>query len=286
MDAVLLIGCHAEGAPMPGRRPALPSMHDRPEAGQVAGSLLRRLGSCARDSGQTGIPMITVYQIPGAWGLSSLSPFCMKVTTALAWLGVDYAVKFGDPRKGPFGKVPYIRDEDVVVGDSELILRHIKERHGFSLDDNLNHEGRAVAHAVKRMVEEDLYWVAVYARWFTSAGWGVLRPVLLTDLLGLVRPIVNKAIRRGLARQLHAQGVSTLPETDIWKKGEADLGAVEGLLGDKPFLTGARPCSTDASLFGLLANIVKAPADSPLQRYVLTSPRLSGFVARAENWKR
>jgi len=50
--------------------------------------------------------VIDLYQLDGAWGSSSVSPFCIKAETYLRMSGTPFTTKFGDPRKGPRKKVP------------------------------------------------------------------------------------------------------------------------------------------------------------------------------------
>ena len=62
--------------------------------------------------------MLKLYRFPGAYGLESLSPFCVKLEVYLHLAGLDYeAVEFTNPRQAPKGKGPYIEDGAVRLGD-------------------------------------------------------------------------------------------------------------------------------------------------------------------------
>lgn len=60
--------------------------------------------------------------------------------------------------------MPYIEDEGQVIADSGFILDYLKATYGDPLDSRLTAQERAVALGFRRLLEENLYWVAVYSR--------------------------------------------------------------------------------------------------------------------------
>ena len=63
--------------------------------------------------------MIKLVQFYPALGVRSLSPFCLKLETYLRLAGIDYeVVRSNDARRAPKGKLPYIIDGDLTIGDS------------------------------------------------------------------------------------------------------------------------------------------------------------------------
>ena len=54
----------------------------------------------------------------------------------------------------------------------------------------------------------------------------------------------------------------------------ADLQVLSNLIDDDRFLFGAEPASTDASVYGFVANIYFYDIDTPLKRFVLSQTRL------------
>ena len=52
---------------------------------------------------------------------------------------------------------------------------------------------------------------------------------------------------------------------EIYAIGIADLTALSDFLADKPFFFGNEPTSLDASAYGILANILGTPFNSPLK---------------------
>src|SRR5437870_12243490 len=116
--------------------------------------------------------MIQLYQFPTALGIPNLSPFCMKTEVWLRLAGLDYEIKWTpNPGKGPKGKLPFIKDRDKVVADSQNIIEHLEKAYSVNLDAGLSAEQKAIAHAFTRMLGEHTYFALVYYRWIDPAGW-------------------------------------------------------------------------------------------------------------------
>ena len=50
---------------------------------------------------------LTAYHLPGAWGLPSVSPFCLKLDAWLRIAGIEHeSVTATTPFGGPKGKAP------------------------------------------------------------------------------------------------------------------------------------------------------------------------------------
>ena len=69
------------------------------------------------------------------------------------------------PRAAPTKKIPYIDDGGTIIGDSGLIVDHLKKKYGDALDAKLTADQRALGHLLRRTLEESLYFVGLYARW-------------------------------------------------------------------------------------------------------------------------
>ena len=109
--------------------------------------------------------MIKLHQFGPAWGLTTASPFCQKLETYLRMAGVPHqVVRERDTRRAPKGKLPYIEEQDGrLLADSGFIIAHLKVTQGDPLDGWLSPEQAAQAHAARRLLEDSLYWVGVYA---------------------------------------------------------------------------------------------------------------------------
>ncbi len=115
----------------------------------------------------------------------------MKVETYLRMSGLDYRIVPGaNIMKAPKGKMPWIEDDGHVVADSGFILDYLKARYGDALDAHLTAEERAIALALRRLLEENLYWAVLCVRWFTPEGWALTRDAFFGSLPPVLRQLV------------------------------------------------------------------------------------------------
>lgn len=225
--------------------------------------------------------MIKLYQFPPAFGLPNASPFCMKLETYLRMAGLPYEIpRHADLMKSPKGKMPYIEDAGKAIGDSALIIAYLKATYGDSLDAGLSPAERAVSLAFHRLLEENLYWTMVYARWMEESGWQLSREAFFGKLPAPLKWIVPPLARRGLKKELWGHGMGRHSRDEIYAIGCADLTALADFLGDKAFFMGAQPTSLDAAAYGFLANLLWAPVDSPLKQHALKYPKFEAYCQR------
>jgi glutathione S-transferase len=231
-------------------------------------------------------PKIILYQPPGRpFGLPNLSPFCVKLECYLRMAGVPYEVRPANMLKAPKGKIPYVDLDGQLVGDSQLVIERLERTRPTPLDAGFSPEARAVGHAVRRMLEEGLYFVAVYLRWARDDGFAVLRPEfvkLLPPPLRMLLPLIRRKVRKSL----HSQGTGRHSDAEIQAMGMADLTALAAVLGERPFLMGERPGSWDATVYAFMESIGGFPLDSDVRRHLLGQANLVAYRdrVRAAYW--
>ena len=226
--------------------------------------------------------MITLCQFTTepVWGINP-SPFCMKVENYLKLSRLPYRTQSTLPMKAPKGKLPYIIEEDGrAIPDSGQIIAHLEATRGAPLDGGLSPAERARGHLIRRTCEESLFFVALYSRWFDEPGWSVLKPLFFGRMAPPLKWIIPAVVRRGLRRDLLGQGTLRHARDDIYALGCADLDALAVALGDQPFFLGDRPTSVDACVHAFVANILKAPIETPLKAQAANLPGLVGFTER------
>jgi len=227
---------------------------------------------------------IIVHHIPGAWGLPSISPFCLKLETCLKMGGIPYrSVTDATPFRAPKKKLPWIEHNGRSIGDSGFILEYLERALGLDLNAGLSAEEKGVSQAMKRLMEENLYWVMVYDRWMVDRNWSVFRDIVLGGIPQPVRTLMAPAARRGVRRQLKGHGIGLHSEPEIHSIGIRDISAISDFLGGKKFLMGDRPTEIDAVAYGLLANILKSPLESPVKDEGLQRKNLPEFLATMEH---
>ncbi|HQR53685.1 MAG TPA: glutathione S-transferase family protein [Burkholderiales bacterium] len=239
----------------------------------------------SRPAGERTLPLITLFQFEPAFGLPNASPFCMKVETYLRMTGLEYRIA---PRasimQAPKGKMPWIEDDGHVVADSGFIIDYLKERYGDPLDARLTPQERAVGLALRRLLEENLYWSGLmYDRWLTTEGWKLTRDAFFGGLPPPLRPLVATVARRGMRKELWGHGMGRHSAEEIQAIGRADLTALADFLGDTPYFMGERPTSLDACAYAFLANLLWAPLETPLQAHAQNYPQLEAYCRRMRN---
>lgn len=224
--------------------------------------------------------MIILHQPPPVWGLPSMSPFCAKLETYLRMTKLEYKVVAGNPIQAPKGKIPYISIDGKIMGDSGLIIEFLKEKYGDPLDKNLSDIEKAQALALRRMVEEHLYFAGAWFRWSLPESWEYVRKFFLTLLPPIIGPLILKKIKKDFMQNMHGQGMGRHTQEEILSLAKQDLKAISLLLGDKLFFLGDTPTSIDATMYGFLIQMIWVPWQSPIKEYALSLPNISTYCER------
>ena len=231
---------------------------------------------------------IKLHKFGEAWGIADPSPFCLKAESFLREANIAYEVVPFDPSrsfaKAPKGKLPFIEDEDgTIVGDSTLIIRRLSQQRDIDLDGPLSDQQRAVSLAFRRMLDEHLYWVGVYFRWFDEPGWSVVRQTFFSRIQWPLRPLMVMMGRRKIASALRAQGTGRHSPDEICRLGFEDLQALSRLLAHDTYFFGTeRPTLLDIWAHAFVAEIIAPPIDSPLKQATLGLGNLSDHFERLQ----
>jgi glutathione S-transferase len=228
--------------------------------------------------------VITLYQFAPAWGLPNASSFCLKLETYLRMAGIPYEIAAdADMRKAPKGKLPYITDGDKTIADSNLIIEYLKATYGDPLDAHLSQAEQAIALAMRRLIEENLYWVVVYSRWQDPVNWPKTNAVFFGELPPVLRTVIPVLARKSTFESLRGHGMGRHTAAEVYQIGLTDLNALADFLADKLFFMGDQPTSLDASAYGLLANILWAPLVSPLKDRAEALTNISAYCQRMKD---
>lgn len=215
------------------------------------------------------------------WGLPSASPFVLKLETWLRMAGIAYeSVALTRPPASRSGKIPYlIRADGSLLADSGVIIETLAAERGIDLGGR-DAAVEARAHLVLRTVEESLYFVQVWERWWDDAHWPTTRDAYFRALPGGLRHLVGAGMRRRVKRDLWGQGIARHEPARIAAIGAADLAALAGALGGHPYFGGESAALVDASAYGSLAGILAYPVDTSLQAALKQYPVLLDYVER------
>jgi glutathione S-transferase len=87
-------------------------------------------------------------------------------------------------------------------------------------------------------------------------------------------------VRKQVKRTLYGQGLGRHSKEDLEYFAEKDFAALDGLLGDKPYMMGDRLCSVDATVYGGLSSIYYPDFDTRLKAIALGHPHLAAYCDR------
>jgi glutathione S-transferase len=212
----------------------------------------------------------------------NVSPFTLKLETWLKLSGIDYqVVNLRTPGQAPKGKLPFIEDEDGKrIGDSTLIIDHLKRTRKIDPDHELTERQRAEAISLQRLFENHFYFVGLFSRWIDPIGWASVKPAFFGSLPPGVRDLVAGLVRRQMRRDLKGQGMGRHSQEEIYAMGRADLRTIAVHLGNRSYFFGDGPTTIDAIAYGFLANVYFIPIETELKRIALEFDNLRLYSER------
>lgn len=211
--------------------------------------------------------MLTLYSWPDLFGVADNNPFGLKVYAFMRLAGLEFEHRHVlDPSAAPRGQLPYLRDDDEIIGDSDVIITHLTKRFDLRIDSD-HSPGQSNLDFLVRRTLDDLYWPMSYSRWRDERYW----PDFLAAMRAQHPEIAMselEAARAYNAQRYHFQGIGRYAPEDVYARGIADLRVVADLIGEQGFMFGPQPSTVDAAIYGCVANIFFYDIDTPLKRYV------------------
>ena len=224
--------------------------------------------------------MLSLHQPPPAWGLPNMSPFCVKLETYLKMAQIPYEKKPGSPMNAPQGKIPFIKDDGVKMGDSGFIIDYLVKKHGDKLDSHLTPEQKARALSLRRQIEEHTYFATAWLRWHDADSWKYVEEFFL----GLMPPVLGRFILKGLRkkflRQIAGQGIGRHSRSEIIELAKTDIASFSDSLGQQQFFAGDKPSAIDATMYGFLIQILWVPWDSEVKQFARSKQNLLSYCDR------
>jgi glutathione S-transferase len=224
---------------------------------------------------------IVLHQFSPNWGLPNSSPFCMKLETYLRMAELPYELVFEDKLdKAPKKKMPYIEDDGQKIGDSNLVIEYLQKKYGDRTDAHLSPTDRAISLAMRRLIDENLYWCIVYSRWIDEKNWPITRAAYFGNLPPILNQLLPPLIRKSTVKNLLGHGMGKHSATEVYEIGCRDIQALSDFLGDREFFIGDRPTILDATAYASIANLIKIPMESPLKTKTEGLANLVSFSER------
>ena len=217
--------------------------------------------------------MITLYSYPELFGVADNNPYGLKVFAFLKLSRLPFRHEhIFDAKSAPRGQLPYIDDDGEHVGDSDAIIAHLIRKYRLTIDDALTGAQRTTAHLIRRMLD-DLYWVMSYSRWRDSRFWPLFRDEILRTHPSVTEAGMEQARQYNFERYRY-QGIGRYEPDAVFERGLSDLRVLADLMPASGFFFGPAPTSTDAGIYGFVANIYFYKIDTPLKEFVVSRPNL------------
>jgi len=195
--------------------------------------------------------------------------------------GIPYASEANaDPRKSPKGKVPWIEDDTLVLGDSSFIRDYLTDKHQVQLDAGLTAAERATGHCITRMLTETFYWYIIPARWIEPQNWALYKQYFLKILPPVVGSLMLPMIRKSVKSQIKGQGIGRHTSEEIWQMCRADIDALASLLGAQDYFFGNTLTAVDGDVYTFVSALLFPPFETPGRIYLQMQENLVGHCRR------
>jgi glutathione S-transferase len=217
--------------------------------------------------------MLTLYSYPDLCGVADNNPFGLKVYAFMHLCRLPFLQQhILDTKQAPRGQLPYLTDDDQLIGDSDAIIAYLKHRHSLSIDDGLSEEQKNLDFLIRRTLD-DLYWSMSYSRWKDERYWPQFRKIVLTTHADISAGDMEAAHDYNEKRYYY-QGIGRYEPEKVYDRGIANLRVISDLLGQNNFMFSATPRSVDAAIYGFIANIYFYDILTPLKELVLSRSNL------------
>jgi glutathione S-transferase len=147
-------------------------------------------------------------------------------------------------------------------------------------DAHLSARDRGISLAMRRLIDENLYWCMVYSRWIDEPNWPITRSEYFGNLPPIVKQLLPGLLRKNVRKSLAGHGMGKHSQDEIYAIGARDLMALSDFLSDNQFFFGDRPTLLDASAYAMIFNFIEVPIDSPLRAQATQLSNLVAFCDR------
>ena len=231
--------------------------------------------------------MITLYGMPPAGGLRQLSPYVVKVEMALTYLNAEYKSESVDPWKigklSPNGKVPWIKIDDLELGESDVIIEHLVKLYKSDLLVSLSTDDQLLGTALKRLTEKNLYWHMVWSKFMTSESREEIIGCFFSRYPKFIQKFVSKYTIRTHISFSKVHEVGNLSEARRNAEATADLMTLSRQLEKDDFLLGPEITVFDFSIAAMLASILFHTPKTWLTRLAEGYPIFPAYLFRVSD---
>lgn len=228
--------------------------------------------------------MIQLHGFGKSLGVVDPSPFVLKVDAYMRMAGIEFQRVAGmeNLKIAPKGKLPFIKDNQTVIGDSQLIIEHFQQRKEYDLDHHLDSQQRALCYLMTKSLDENLYFILVYSRWLRNDTWPLVRAVFFAKMPWLAKLLLPALLRKSVAKGLKGQGIARHSDQELQNMMTKNMQSLSDLLGEKTYFFNQQPSSLDATVYAFLSAFIRVTIDNPFNKIARSYPNLQAFCDRVE----
>lgn len=210
--------------------------------------------------------MITLYSFGTSFGVVDPSPFVLKVDTYMRMANIEFdtIADAANLKIAPKGKLPFIRDGETTVADSEFIIAYCQEKFQVDLDSHLSEEQKSLAYLIGKSLDENLYWCLVYSRWAKDDTWVHVKKAFFGSMPYPLKFIVPPVARKTVLSALKKQGLGKHSDEEIKIISKRSFQALSDILGEKPYFFGETPSTFDVTAFGFLSQFISVSLNNEI----------------------
>jgi glutathione S-transferase len=217
--------------------------------------------------------MLTLFSYPDLFDVADNNPFGLKVYAFMRLCSMTFEHRhILDTKQAPRGQLPYLTDDDKLIGDSDTIIAYLKHQYDLRIDSRLSPSQSNLGFLVRRTLD-DLYWPMSYSRWRDERFWPSFRDAIIKTHPEITESDLEAAREYNKLRY-HYQGIGRFEPDQIYARGVEDLCAIGDILKDSTFAFSDKPTGIDAAIYGFTANIYFYNIDTPLKKCVLSQPHM------------
>jgi hypothetical protein len=185
-------------------------------------------------------------------GVVDSSPYAIRVETYLRLVNLPYVkVASRGGSENTRSKIPFCNIQGQMIDDSQRIVDTIRE-HSMH-EDGLTSQQEALAHVIRQMIWNSLYWVLVHNIFFTHPGRAYFTAMIRNKFPPVISHMITAMVLTKMTANSIGSGFGLLPSSQIAKIGVQNVTALDTLLGTNQYMLGTKhPTSLDVDCYAIL----------------------------------
>ena len=145
---------------------------------------------------------------------------------------------------------------NMALSESDSIIASLNDKAGGALFDGLTNDQQVLGLALKRLTEDHLYWLMVWAKWISDTSRTALAESLLEHYPRPIKMMFSAATKSLITARCKSQGIGLMNEKERGNEAVKDLTALSDQLNKMPFLLGPVMTVYDFPVAAMLSSII------------------------------